>query len=203
MSYTWEGLDILTPMTIRSNQTVWTVEKIDKSIDRLSHPSQRWEITFSVMTDNKGHLAFKALTGEFDKKGQIIMPTIMGSDTFDNKPLTDKVLANRAHTSGSTNIRVKHTHTSTKKVGVGAFVQFSNHTKMYSLMSAKTLGGNSADTTLNIFPSLRKAVPLDTKVRFYDDVNLHYWVDDSVIRGINFYDGILSGIDAITLLEAV
>lgn len=178
MTYKWKGRDVLAPVTFKSNQDVWTVEKLDKSIDRLQSPGQRWELTFSTV-DNQG-------------EGELFAALVEGMSSKQTMPMIN---LNSATKSGSvTTTGASKGSTTVPLTGTikpGTFIQFSNHTKVYAYLG-----------TNKVFPALRADVPAGS-VLVGDAVVFHYYIDDTVIQGINYSDGILSGIDSVTLLEAV
>jgi hypothetical protein len=204
-AYQWEGMDIQSPLTIRSNQTIWTVEKLDKSIDRLAHPSQRWDMSFAVKTNSNDNNLFQAMTNGFANKGTMTMPTLHGSNVAGvNKPALGKITANGNLTGGSFSINASKASSATPvSVGLSAFVQFDNHNKVYAVTSQVDFTAGTGSRSFTIYPSLRAEVPSGTVIKFYDDVTYHYYIDDSNIRGITYLDGLLSGIDRLELLEAI
>jgi hypothetical protein len=205
-TYLWRGIPILAPLTIRSNQTVWTVEKLDKSIDRLTHPAQRWDMSFGLMTNENDANLFLAMTEGFSIETSMVMPTLIGANVVGaNKPDTNGVEVVGNLVTGETSVLVLKNYLSdpASSVGAGAFVQFQNHTKVYTVTQQTDFDQGSSYRTITIYPSLRKTVPSGTPVKFYDDVTYHHYVNDSNMRGINYMDGILSGINSLELLEAV
>lgn len=203
--YLWEGFPILAPLTVRSNQTIFTVEKLDKSIDRLTHPSQRWDLSFGVKTNSRDDVLFKVMTEAFANKRTMVMPTLNSAHVSGlNKPVLGKVKLNGAHSSGDSTISFDNlSHATATGAGTSTFVQFANHDKVYALTSTANFSAAAGTGTFSIFPSLRKDVPDATNIKFYDDVTFHYYLDDSNIQGITYYDGIISGVDTISIWEAI
>lgn len=201
MAYKWEGQDILAPLTFRSNQTVWTVEKLDKSIDRIVHPSQRWELEFSVLTNENEHQMFDRLTNKFANKGTMVMPSILYAMGAGKKPTATQLKVGIAAAANASSVVIQN---SGDEVGLrkGTFIQFGNHDKVYAVTGSETIGASSS-ASVNIFPNLRKSLPLNGGVKAYDDVTFHYYLDDTMMKGITYQDGVLTGVDRIALLEAV
>ena len=206
MKYQWEGLDILAPLTFKSNQTVWTVEKLDKSIDRLSHPSQRWDLSFAVKSNEGENFAFRALTGDFSVASFMPMPSLLRSDhksSLNGRPAVGAIKLESTAAAGVSTVTIKNSVATSFAVGVGTFVQFSNHNKVYVMTSDRTFPASTAATTMNFFPKLRVSVPANTTVKFYDEVTYHYYLDTNNLQGITYVDGQLFGIDNVSLWEAL
>ena len=73
---------------------------------------------------------------------------------------------------------------------VGTFIQFNNHNKVYSYLGSG-----------KIFPRLRKDV--SSLVSMGRNVTLHYYINDTVMTGINYRNGFIAGIDGLSIWEAV
>jgi hypothetical protein len=206
MPYKWEGLDILAPLTIKSNQTIWTVEKLDKSIDRMSSPSQRWDMNFSVKDNENEGAAFKAMTSGFASKSFMPMPNLLRSKHSTSNfiaPTWDAIRLGVVSASGATTVSLKNVTGVGLASGVSAFIQFVNDTKVYAATTQAVFNPFASNVALSIFPPLRKATPIDTVVRFYDHVTYHYYLNTDNLQGITYTDGILFGIENVALWEAL
>lgn len=202
MAYKWEGHDILAPLTFRSNQTVWTVEKLDKSIERVAHPSQRWELSFQIIADESENTFFNAMTSEFMNKKTMTMPSLVHNMSETAKPNATQLTASSSALSNSPSVQVGNSGARVV-LRKGTFIQFSNHDKVYAVTGKTTVNASATDVTLQLFPRLRKEVPSGTTIKAYDDVVLHYYLDTDMVQGITYNDGILSSIDRVSVLEAV
>lgn len=201
MAYKWEGQDILAPLTFRSNQTVWTVEKLDKSIERVTHPSQRWELEFSVLTNENEDSMFNVLVSKFADKGTMMMPSLLHVMQEPKKPSGTQLRVSITGNSNGSSVTIQNSG-SEVVLRRGTFVQFGNHSKVYSVTNNITLGANSS-SSVPIFPNLRSEVPTNVVMKAYDDVVLHYYFDDTMLKGLTYQDGMMSSIDRVALLEAV
>jgi len=203
MAYTWEGFPIVAPVTFRSNQTVWTVDKLDKSIDRTVHPAQRWELSFGIITDTKENLAFNALTTDFGSKNQMIMPSLNYAAAISTaKPSATQIKVSAGASAGVSTINIKNSSTLCG-ARIGTFIKFANHNKIYVLTGNTSIPDSDPSHPITFFPALKYAVDADVTVTFYDDVVLNYYYDDSMMQGITYRDGILTGIDRISIIEAI
>lgn len=206
MAYKWEGQDIIAPLTFRSNQTTWTVEKLDKSIDRTTHPSQRWELDFGLTTNTNEGDIMVALTDGFGDEKTMVMPSIVSAKEYRmfEHPIAGEVETVGNVSAGTTVVTLRNSNAEAKYVGKAAFLQFANHNKVYMMRGARMLSpNNTLPRETSIFPNLREDVPEGTEVYFYDDVTLHHYVSSDAIQGLTYTDGILMQTETITVLESV
>ncbi|QGH74585.1 hypothetical protein KNU84_gp016 [Bacteriophage DSS3_VP1] len=203
MAYKWLDYDILAPLTIRSNQTVWTVEKLDKSIDRTTHPSQRWELEFSILNDDGDDRLFWETTTKMGNIRTMMMPSTVHNIGITDKPDATQLKVSTTKPINSQTIAINNTGATPARLRRSGFLQFANHNKVYAFTNSKVLAAGSTNTNMNIFPRLRQSVPAGTNIKVYDDVTFHYYMDDTMMKGITYQDGILSGVDRVALWEAV
>lgn len=62
--YYFQGLEIVTPFQIRSNQPVFDNDTLSLKKQRASQGAQRWELSFSVITDDPADLLIGVLDGQ-------------------------------------------------------------------------------------------------------------------------------------------
>jgi len=206
-AYYYNGLPMVAPFTFRSNQDTWFVEKRDKSVDAGKAAAQRWEIDFSVMTD----------TNEVDT---FLSHTVGFTDTFSDFTFPqfpnvykawldhpDRALNSVGNTmdlngvgvAGATALSV--TSVNETFIPKGYFIKFEGANKIYVTTSDTYVSTPGGTSTLNIFPGLVAQVPNGYSVRTRESVRGRMRVDQNNVQGITFDDGVISGINSITLIE--
>jgi hypothetical protein len=83
MKYYYEGYEILTPLTISSNEPMFDIDTISLQKQRSSQGVQRWELSFEILTQDPA----AALTSivNFDVAKTMTMPQL--NDVNDNLPI--------------------------------------------------------------------------------------------------------------------
>jgi hypothetical protein len=83
MKYYYEGYEILTPLTISSNEPMFDIDTISLQKQRSSQGVQRWELSFEILTLDPA----AALTSivDFDVAKTMTMPQL--NDVNDNLPI--------------------------------------------------------------------------------------------------------------------
>jgi len=83
MKYYYEGYEILTPLTIASNEPMFDIDTISLQKQRSSQGVQRWELSFGVLTQDPA----AALTSivDFDVAKTMTMPQL--NDVNDRLPI--------------------------------------------------------------------------------------------------------------------
>src|SRR5690606_35551306 len=199
MKYLFMGAEILAPVTFRNNTTIWTVEKADKSIDRATSNSQRWELDFSLkMSGDEGTFLGNLLYNTLNESGggltQMLMPQPVG--------------AYNAATGNHTTWRLSAalsagdfigTYSGSFTPSVGLFFRFGNHNKIYCVTAI-----DSPSSTFAFYPKLRRNVSTNSILYTKDNnCDIRVYLDDTSMSGITYTDGILSGVDKITVIEAI
>ena len=74
MKYYYEGYEILTPLTIASNEPMFDIDTISLQKQRSSQGVQRWELSFEILTQDPA----AALTSivDFDVAKNMTMPQL-------------------------------------------------------------------------------------------------------------------------------
>lgn len=205
--YYFNGSPIATPLTIKSNEPTFDVDTISLSKQRSSQGSQRWELSFNILTsDNAMELFMSGIsktggTG-FTEAASMIMPQI--ADNGVTVVGGNGIVTNAFSSAHVSQVDIDMTSgTGTTNTGIikrGYFIKFANHSKIYVVTEDCTLSGSP---TLKFYPNFVNSVTTATTVLIGDSVTLSYWRDISDIKGITFTDGLLSSPGTINLVESV
>lgn len=208
-TYEYKGQSMVAPFTFRSNQDIWTVEKRDKSVDRGKASGQRWEIDFGVVNnDNMVDLFLANVTG-FDSEEQIIMPQMLevetrmsaASDKANNS--SRQLSLSVAGSIGDSNVTVSCANDVACFIPKGYFFKFQNHKKLYvTTADCSVAAGVGQTATLSFFPPLIEDVVIGNNVKVTTNALINVYQDDTNLQGITYKDGVLMGINRITLIES-
>ena len=174
------------PTAIRSNQPAFVQDTL--SLKRLAGQQgpQRWELQTNVESENiSARYLTHSLANGVTKIIYIRMPQVTGL-SLTTTPAN--VIANAAAEASTIQLDCN--------LVPGEFIQFSNHTKVYMVLS-------SASQIATITPALRAAVPSGTALKTGSNVTLHARYDYDTIIGISYRDGVLSDPGTIKYVEAV
>lgn len=201
MAYKWMGHPIAAPLKIESDRDIWTVEKLNKSIDRGASNAQRWKVSFSVIVNQNEDDLFLTMSTQMETKLTMLMPQLnaVRKKAVNGWPGLNQASVVGTAAAGSTSATVNNSGT-TKFIPKGSFINASSHSKVYMTTTDVTLT-QGVDTVINFFPALKASVAGSFK--FDDNVNFTYYIDDTMVQGITYNDGILTGIDNIQLIEAI
>jgi len=198
--YYFEGEQIVTPFTIASNEPMYDVDTISLKKQRASQGVQRWELSFSVVSENPADLLVNTISS-FDSVNTMVMPQLNKVEERFSKAGTVTVANNQI--KGANTVEFSRTNV----FGIipkGYFIKFSNtdHNKVYMVLNdVELLGLGTA--TCNIYPSLHADVSAGTTVYTGQQVKISYYRDISDIKGITYSDGVLSNPGTINIIEAV
>ena len=193
--YYYNGSPILAPFSIRSNEPVFHADTLTLKVQRVSQGSQRWELSFNVLTSDNSVDLFVSSLNEIDTAQNMIMPQLKQiTDTLDlsGSPVCSTTAA------GSTTVTITGGGGILKK---GYFIKFSNHSKIYVVLTDTTL--TNSGVSLSIYPKLRTGVTNTTTVLTKENATFSYFRNIDNIGGITFSDGILSSPGTVDLIEAI
>jgi hypothetical protein len=223
-SYNYAGCPIVAPLSITSNQPVFVNEAINLSQVRVSQEAQRWELTFSIVTNDAEADFLVDTVSTFDSVGQFEFPQLNSVNKRVTATLTPTLTSSVS--AGATSVPVSDPGGLIPK---GSFVKFSNHDKVYLVTSDLLAAG-----TLQIFPTLRANLPgssltvdstdvtADSGVITADSsilpdavppifvnhpgvqgVTLTHYQSETRLPGVVYEDGILASVNGVTLVEAL
>jgi hypothetical protein len=198
--YYFEGSPIVAPLTIESNEPIFSADTVSLKQQRASQGAQRWEISFQIQTkDIEEDYFVTMVTGITDSKS-MIMPQL---NSVDKKiTVTSNNCVPAATSQGANAVAIDF-----NEVGFlpkGSFIQFSNHSKIYMVTS--NVATSTASVLVNIYPSLRTTVNTAHFVYHPGSTvkpSLQYYRSLDTLQGITYEDGVLVNPGTINLLEAV
>jgi len=195
-TYYFEGEKILAPLTINSNEPMFDADTISLKKQRAGQNAQRWELSFNIVSEDPSNLLVNTIAN-FDSANTMVMPQI--------KTIEDRLTAlgtiNASGSSGSTSITVSKTSGNSGLIPKGYFIKFSNHNKIYMVLSDVDLNG-TGNTSVNIYPALVSNIS-NNSINLKSSTTIRYYRDISDIKGITFSDGVLSDIGTINIIEAL
>lgn len=204
-AYYFEGYQILAPFSISSRKIILSSETATGRIFRRAGEGQRWDLSFSVVTDTPQDLFIAMLENEVATKS-MVMPQIKAVDDLVS-PITGYPTSSFPSISGENSVIVNTTglasYDTNKVIPKGAFIQFSNHTKIYTVMSEVVAGSSQVMT---IYPDLQNDVPSGVSIRLPNTPikpNFNYKRSIDRVTGISYSDGILVNSGSIELQEVI
>jgi len=198
-AYYYQGSPILAPLTIVSNQPMFTADTVSLKQIRTAQNAQRWELSFEVLTNDKAADQLLASVSGLASSSSIIMPQLKEVD--DKRTITGIFTANGAITAGASTIPLALAN-GAGFLPKGSFVKFANHTKVY-LLKTDWDASTTVSGPVEVYPTLRTSVPSGTTFLYGSNCTLTQFrsIDDQ--RGITFQDGILASPGPINLIEAI
>lgn len=199
--YYYQGMPILAPFTITSNEPFFDVETISLKRQRVSQGYQRWELSFNVQPDKTQpqDLLVDMLVNDQAGATTMIMPQF--KEVSDTSTATGSASVAVAGVVGDSSVSLT-TSSASGTLPKGSFISFNNHDKVYILTADMDMSGATA--TANIYPNLKFAMPITTTtLEFGDSCLLTYYRDINTLTSIQFTDGILASPGLINLFEAV
>lgn len=200
--YYYNGARIVVPFTIKSNEPIYHTDTISLKTQRASYGHQRWELSFTTVLTEDDHVdgLVSAIT-EAKSTGSMIMPQL--KKVSDNTTVTDTTPSVNANASVGDSIVYMRGSGVTGKIPKGAFINFSNHDKVYMVTSDCVFTGTGS-SALNIYPALRASLTALTHTAEVGNLcTITYYRDIGDIQGITFTDGVLSNTGTVNLIEAV
>jgi hypothetical protein len=203
-AYYFQGEPIVAPFRISSNEPVFSADSITLRVRRVKQGAQRWEMEFSVMSQDPTTI-FTEMVTNFHNTVTLEMPQLnVRGETISQGTASALVRVSGAHEENDSTIQLKDMG-NTKTINKGRFVKFSNHDKIY-LVHNTTTSATDGTGTLSIYPSLRTTVADDTQLLYrdgVDDITFTAYRDVTEMQGLSYSDGVLSDIGTINLLEAL
>ena len=181
--------EFVAPMTVRSNQPIFSSDTLSLKRVVTRRAAQRWEIetNLSPLNFTAQDLFVNLVTKGNTETVTVVMPQNFGVIT--RRTSTSSPTA--SGTKGATQVTVSG---NTGLIPKGTFVRFSTHSKIY--MTTADLIGNGA---LQIYPKLRANV--SGVMTHRDDVLMPCLWDTDTIIGMVYTDGILMDNGRVKLIE--
>jgi len=199
-TYYYKGSKILAPLQITTNEPVFATDSVSLKQLRASQGAQRWEMTFSVLTNDGAADILLGSIDEIATANTMVMPQLKEVDdratqTYSTAPVSV------AAAGGDTSVSVSVASIS-GTLPRGSFVKFSNHDKVYIVKQDVNFSGTGS-AVVEVYPPLNTALTTSDQLAMGSSVNFTYFRSVDNISGITYQDGILAEAGAITLIEAV
>ena len=201
-AYFYNGSPIVAPLTIESNQPMFVNDTVSLKQIRTAMNAQRWELSFDVITNDNAVELLIAQTESPQAIKTMIMPQLKEvCDSGYGNVYNDFISTTSNYTAGESTINLTK-QTGTGTVPRGSFVKFSNHNKVYLLLTELDLSTFTSGD-VNIYPSLRQDLSTGVQMQTFDDVTISYRPSIDNAKGITYSDGILASPGTINIIEAI
>jgi hypothetical protein len=182
------------PLTVKSNQPVFSSDTLALSRVAIKRNAQRWELDTNLapLVETANELFVHLVTKGSSEGFNITMPQNYGAQLKLEEIALNKKLTVAVNTAGSTSLSIFTDMLI--KLPSGTFITIGVDPKVYMVMSHTTV--------LNIFPELRLPTIEDTSVNFRD-VKMKVKYDTDVISGMVYSDGIMMSTGQVKLIEAL
>jgi hypothetical protein len=185
----------VTPMSVVSNQPVFVADTLSLKRQVLSQGVQRWEIVTNLEPSNtSADFLLHSVTNGYDQVFDIQVPQVFRRGGNSNTATIIQTINNQLVNSNTIQV------SSNGVLNKGEFIKFTNHDKIYLVLNTIT---TSTNTSLQLFPSLRVAVPNNTLMLTGKDVVMKARYDTSTTLGISYVDGILSDPGTVGFIEVL
>lgn len=200
--YYYEGEIISAPFSIVSNEPMDVSDSLSLKQNRHSQGAQRWELSFSIMTNGSegDHLANLLVNQALPKT--MVMPQLLGVERKSSAPAPIDILCSTTFAAGVSTVGVNEAGY-IFKLAKGAFIKFSNHSKIYMLTAAYD---STVDSSISFYPNLRTGVANTTHINTHLSVTkpvLSFYRSKENLPSIDYTDGVLVSLSNIRLLEAL
>lgn len=190
------------PLAVKNNEPILISDAL--SLKRFSSKSvaQRWEIEAGVepLIQTSQDLMINLITKGYTEGVKVRIPqniiAVKKLVDLSGQPLTSGIITSAA-SAGTTQISVSGF---TGTIPAGLFIKFSNYNKLYMVRTDCIRTSTTGTVTLNIYPALRFPVINTTQV-IYNEVDVDFYYDTDVVRGMVYEDGILMDPGVIKLVE--
>jgi hypothetical protein len=182
------------PMTVRSNQPIYSSDTLSLKRHITRRSAQRWEISTNVepLTKGANDLFVNLITKGYDTNLIVLMPQNYG--VIKSRVLTNTtVAANGLANATSINITA---NPGTMPKGTFFSTGVAPHTKVYM-----TLTDLSNTGSVSIYPPLR--ANLSGEINIGNNVIGYFKYDLDTVIGMSYSDGILMDNGVIKLVEAI
>jgi hypothetical protein len=195
-TYYFEGQQILAPFTIESVQVVLSSETVSGKIFKSKSKGQRWDLSFNIIT-NEPAAVFAALLEDDVVTRSMTMPQLLDVDKALGETTVAYPNVSSSTLAGSTSVPLTNV---TGTIPQGAFIQFSGHNKIYTMLNSVS------GSTAQIYPALQKDISVGTQVKLPNTTvkpSFYYKRSMDTLAGMVFTDGIIANPGTITLNEVV
>ncbi len=204
--YYFEGSPIVAPLTIESNEPIFSADTVNLKQQRVSQGAQRWELSFQIQTkDNEEELLVGMVTGVSASKS-MDMPQL--NSVMKKSTVTNRGNVRAVALRGSTSVSVSFSQA--RLLAKGNFIQFTDHSKVYLVTSDVTTLADVSNVaqavSVPIYPALTVDLPTSAYLHHSKSpilAQISYYRDLETLQGIIYEDGVLVNPGTIRLLEAL
>jgi hypothetical protein len=196
-TYQFLGQDIVAPFRITSNEPSLSADSVSLRFQRVRTGAQRWELEFGVIMQDSSAFFADSISSFHDIITMDMPQLNVGGQVISQGTSSSTITTSGAHAANESSIAITG---ATGTITKGRFLKFSNHDKLYIVKDNYSGTGD-----LEIYPTLRKALPAATTVHYKDTdpVTFVGIRDFTNISGIIYTDGVLSEAGNINLIEAI
>lgn len=197
--YYFEGSPIVAPLTIESNEPVFSSDTVNLRQQRALQGAQRWELSFQIQTRDIEEDYFVGVVTGINQAKTMVMPQLV---SVDKKVTVTNVGVPSVTVSGSSTVLIDFNQAGLL-LPKGSFIKFSNHSKIY--MVTDNVITSTSPISVPIYPSLRVNVTTSYSVYHPGSTikpTLQYYRDLETLQGITYEDGVLVNPGTIKLIEA-
>lgn len=185
------------PMTVRSNQPIYSSDTLSLKRQSTRRSAQRWEIETNLepLTGGANDLFVDIVSKGYDEVVYVKMPQNIGVINTRGNAQTVSVssLSDLNYVTVSNNVF----QGSSNLIPSGTFFTISGIKKVYM-----TIGNRLGDGTIQVYPAL-KEIFSNRQMNIYNNVIGEFYYDLDTIRGMVFTDGILMDNGTVKLVEAL
>lgn len=199
--YTYRGVPIVAPLTIKSNEPYFFSDTLSLRQERVSQAAQRWELSFNANFKGEEGEYFASLISAGNDIETMVMPQLLPS--LKNTSAVETLLVTAFESADSDTVMVSSTEAG-ETIAAGSFITFDNHHKVYMVKSTHVTSLTGA--TLSIYPRLTEPVSSDTVVyhpNSEDKPMLDYYTTMETLRGVTYDDGIMVNPGLISIIEVL
>ena len=185
------------PMTVRSNQPIYSSDTLSLKRQSTRRSAQRWEIETNLepLTGGANDLFVDIVSKGYDEVVYVKMPQNIGAINARGNAQTVSVssLSDLNYVTVSNNVFEGKSNL----IPSGTFFTISGIQKVYM-----TIGNRLGDGTIQVYPAL-KEIFSNRQMNIYNNVIGEFYYDLDTIRGMVFTDGILMDNGTVKLVEAL
>lgn len=199
--YYYQGLPIIAPFTIESNEPMYSAETLSLRQSRSKQGTQRWELSFNIKFTGSAGAWFARQLAASDKVSVMTMPQTTDVTARHTLAAGVKPYVNGNTVAGQAVIQIHSAQTG--RIPAGSFVTFTNHSKVYMVTEDVTTAGAGNFRTVKLYPNLQHPLTGGTQMNLLDDVGFRYRPSIENNLSLTFADGIMHEVGPIVLIEAI
>ena len=182
----------VTPMTVRSNQPIYSSDTLSLKRQTTRRTAQRWEIETNLepLTSSANRLFVDIVSKGYDETVYVLMPQNVG--VIYNRGGLQEVSASKVDSN-----TLAITNNEQNFIPTGTFFQVKNGSTQKIYITTTNLQGNG---NVSIYPSIYSSFA-SGYIKIHNNVIGKFLYDLDTLRGMSFTDGILMDNGTIKLVE--